>query len=625
MLIESMHQVVPPRFRALVVDDEIHTQRLTARALAGEGFNCDTASDGNEALKLARAARYDVIVTDVRMPHRNGHSLCIELLEQPARPVLVVLTGVIEPRIARDLILRGVDEVCFKPVEVRAFATKVRALVERRMLQQDPLYQTGAGAGPGRHAFSPQPPVPEPTRDFPAPEPPAILPEESPQVGVAGMTARHVALILMRDRARGARLAEMLSDDNFDAVAANGSEEFRSLLNRQRVDLILIDQEQDGFLTGLEILDRLFKELLRPETILIAEPGWGTEEQAELLGVEKVMPADASLEELAESARVAILAKDVAQVFLSPRARRIVQLHENIPPLPQLLVKFLSYLSMETTEIPLKELANDISVDPKATATLLTLTNSTSLGLSQKVTRVFDALNLLGARKAIGLIVSSAAIANQSELIRNWSEPLRIWYHQRSVLIASTAATFARRLEKVSPDTAYVLGLLQDLGILLLGNTLRERYVEITLRRAREIGQLQLAAVEYQNHQFTHAEISAALLQRWKLPQSLVRLVLDHHNPNAGAELSKTDQCFLRVMQIGEAVADLSDTAHPVRRQHLNRLLAAYPVSEMQLCKDCISEAVAKTVDSCQLFSLPAPDPSTLERIREKLTLLQET
>lgn len=48
------------------------------------------------------------------------------------RPVVVVLTGVMEPRIAKDLMARGIDDILFKPTPFRSFAAKVRALVDRR-------------------------------------------------------------------------------------------------------------------------------------------------------------------------------------------------------------------------------------------------------------------------------------------------------------------------------------------------------------------------------------------------------------------------------------------------------------------------------------------------------------
>ena len=120
-------------YRALVVEDEPAVQELTVQALITEGFECLTACDGEEATTLADEQLFDLVVTDLRMPKRNGHALAIDLLGRLSRPSLMVLTGIIEPRLAKDLVMRGVDDIMFKPVDYAAFAAKARALVERRL------------------------------------------------------------------------------------------------------------------------------------------------------------------------------------------------------------------------------------------------------------------------------------------------------------------------------------------------------------------------------------------------------------------------------------------------------------------------------------------------------------
>lgn len=120
------------QYRALVVDDEPAVRMITMRELSRTGFTCDAARDGLHAKELLADSRYDAVVTDLRMPEMNGHALAVDLLTLPSRPVVVVLTGVTEPRLAKDLIARGVDDILFKPIDQSILASKVRALVERR-------------------------------------------------------------------------------------------------------------------------------------------------------------------------------------------------------------------------------------------------------------------------------------------------------------------------------------------------------------------------------------------------------------------------------------------------------------------------------------------------------------
>jgi DNA-binding response OmpR family regulator len=132
------------QLRALIVDDEPSLRRLTMTALTREGFICDEAANGAAGRERALAVAYDLVITDLCMPEKHGHSLAVELLAMPNRPLVVVLTGVAEPWLTKDLITRGVDDVQFKPVNFPAFAAKVRSMVDRRLAQLGPRLEVGA-------------------------------------------------------------------------------------------------------------------------------------------------------------------------------------------------------------------------------------------------------------------------------------------------------------------------------------------------------------------------------------------------------------------------------------------------------------------------------------------------
>jgi HD-like signal output (HDOD) protein/CheY-like chemotaxis protein len=119
-------------YRALIVDDNLPIQRLSALALQQNGFECECTGDGLHASQLVRQSKFDVVVTELRIPNKHGHALTLELLEQKPRPVIVIHTGFKEPRLVKDLLLRGVDDIVFKPLDFAIIAAKVYALVQRR-------------------------------------------------------------------------------------------------------------------------------------------------------------------------------------------------------------------------------------------------------------------------------------------------------------------------------------------------------------------------------------------------------------------------------------------------------------------------------------------------------------
>jgi DNA-binding response OmpR family regulator len=119
-------------YRALVVDDEEAVRKLLMFALTKQGFECDSAADGQEAEDQCSKFPYDAVVTDLRMPRMHGYAFTTYLLAQKRKPVMVVHTGITEPRLANDLLMRGVDDIIFKPFDCGVLALKVKALVNRR-------------------------------------------------------------------------------------------------------------------------------------------------------------------------------------------------------------------------------------------------------------------------------------------------------------------------------------------------------------------------------------------------------------------------------------------------------------------------------------------------------------
>ncbi|HEV7221390.1 MAG TPA: HDOD domain-containing protein [Pirellulales bacterium] len=130
--------------RALVVDDDAVAQEIAIRALAQIGVKCDAAFGGWQARSYCDANRYDAVVTDLQMPNGNGHALCVELLQQPDPPLIVVVTSINDPRLTRDLLVRGVDDVMFKPLDGQLLATKIEALLARRAAADRPGNSRGA-------------------------------------------------------------------------------------------------------------------------------------------------------------------------------------------------------------------------------------------------------------------------------------------------------------------------------------------------------------------------------------------------------------------------------------------------------------------------------------------------
>ena len=117
---------------ALVVDDDPLVRQATARGLTQAGVICDVAADARQALERLGKQSFDVAIVDLRMPEINGHTLVLKMLEMDPRPAIVVLTGLPEPKLIKDLLGRGVEDFMAKPANYDLLALKAKALAARR-------------------------------------------------------------------------------------------------------------------------------------------------------------------------------------------------------------------------------------------------------------------------------------------------------------------------------------------------------------------------------------------------------------------------------------------------------------------------------------------------------------
>jgi DNA-binding response OmpR family regulator len=112
----------------LIADDENDIVETIQFMLESEGINCLTASDGEQALVLAKNSNPDLIILDVMMPKMNGYKIC-RLLKFDKKykeiPILMVTARSQE----EDKLIgeeTGADEYITKPFEINEIVDKVK-------------------------------------------------------------------------------------------------------------------------------------------------------------------------------------------------------------------------------------------------------------------------------------------------------------------------------------------------------------------------------------------------------------------------------------------------------------------------------------------------------------------
>jgi two-component system OmpR family response regulator len=129
--------------RLLLVEDEPDLRRALARALADRQFVVDTAADGEEGLFQALEGRYDAIVLDVMLPHRDGWSVLAALREAGRPTPVLMLTARDEVRDRVRGLNAGADDYLPKPFALEELEARLLALIRRAGGQPAPVVEVG--------------------------------------------------------------------------------------------------------------------------------------------------------------------------------------------------------------------------------------------------------------------------------------------------------------------------------------------------------------------------------------------------------------------------------------------------------------------------------------------------
>jgi len=121
----------------LVADDEKHIVQLIKLYLTNEGYQVETAADGQEALDKARRLRPDLVVLDLMMPRVDGWEVCRRLRKESNVPVIMLTarTEDVDKIVGLEL---GADDYVTKPFNPRELVARVKAVLRRTQAQTEP-------------------------------------------------------------------------------------------------------------------------------------------------------------------------------------------------------------------------------------------------------------------------------------------------------------------------------------------------------------------------------------------------------------------------------------------------------------------------------------------------------
>lgn len=277
--------------------------------------------------------------------------------------------------------------------------------------------------------------------------------------------------------------------------------------------------------------------------------------------------------------------------MFSDQLKAIVNSVGDLPPMPLVANKVLTMMADPDYEV--EQLAATIAHDPAVAARIMKIANSSFYSLQRQVNSLDQAIFVLGEKTLKSLVLASClkGMSRAFGLVEKM-----LW--EDSIGCAVGARMIALRFRCTDPEEAFLAGLLHHIGKTVMNNMDHERFLQV-IEEAYH-GESPLNEIEQTFFPFSHAEIGAAVLYKWKFSETMARLVL-HHNDNNyfGGGMAASD--------------DLAPT--------LPSLLATVNLAKNFCRKAGIGQRFAETnlvLSLCNGARLLALDPATVDSCYEE-------
>ncbi len=198
---------------------------------------------------------------------------------------------------------------------------------------------------------------------------------------------------------------------------------------------------------------------------------------------------------------------------------KLVRVTSSLAPMPPVAGKLLEL--MRDPEVVFEDVMRVLRQDTALVTKILTNANSAYYGRSRKVTSLDNPVVHLGFR-AIDSMVIALSTGGFFRASR-WGHGL--WDH--ALATAFICRELARGVEDARPEDAFIVGLLHDVGKIILSQKFEKHFARALERMADAEGCSE--AVEREIFRFDHAELGGRMLEKWNFPELFCHGVAHHH------------------------------------------------------------------------------------------------
>jgi len=211
-----------------------------------------------------------------------------------------------------------------------------------------------------------------------------------------------------------------------------------------------------------------------------------------------------------------------------------------IAPFPVSTVRLAQLVAVP--DYHLSDVIDIIRYDQVLTMRLLRVANSAANALVSPVTTVNEAVFRMGTGQILALAVATGVtpLFKHSTAAFRYGEST-LWRHS---MAAAVAAETSQAFSSVSlPHDVFTAALLHDIGKLAIGRFLEDDILQAIFQLRGEEQMTQLEA-ETQVLGMHHGELGGMVARTWQLPESIIKGIVYHHNPEEGKDVICDFVCF---------------------------------------------------------------------------------
>ena len=220
--------------------------------------------------------------------------------------------------------------------------------------------------------------------------------------------------------------------------------------------------------------------------------------------------------------------------------KKIVEGTKTLISPPDIWFRFNEAVNTPNTTI--QDISDIVKTDPSLVANVLKVVNSPYYGIRNKVDTISRAISIIGMDDLYNIITSVVAVNSFSKIATDLVKPSTFWRH--SFCTAILARKLAKKCNVLHTERLYVVGLLHDIGNLILYSKFPEESEKII--RESDGDEEVHYRLEKEMLGYTHADIGAELLSQWGLPDILTSTIRQHHEPCADENIV-LDACIIHL------------------------------------------------------------------------------